>query len=328
MTEPLLDIRDLTVAFTGRGAPVTVVDRVSFQLWRGEVLAIVGESGSGKTVTAMSILRLLPEPPARLIGGEIHFDGQDLTTLNEKALGKIRGRRIGMVFQEPMSSLNPVKTIAYQIIEPLRQHLGLSAHDARIRARQLLDRVRIPAAAQRLDSYAHELSGGQRQRVMIAIAIACDPEILIADEPTTALDVTIQAQVLELLREIQAESRMGVILITHDLGVVAEFADRVAVMYAGRIVDTGPVVPFFEKPAHPYSEALLRSLPDPDHPVHRLTAIDGTVPRPSEMPPGCRFEPRCPVHREICAQVLPELYRLDEGRRTACLAPFGYRVPE
>ena len=328
MTEPLLEIRNLKVAFTGRGRPVTVVDDVSFQLGRGEVLAIVGESGSGKTVTAMSILRLLPEPPSRLLGGSVRFGGRDLATLTEKALCEVRGRRIGMVFQEPMSSLNPVKTIAYQIIEPLRQHLGLSARDARIRARQLLDRVRIPGAAQRLDSYPHELSGGQRQRVMIAIAISCDPEILIADEPTTALDVTIQAQVLELLREIQAESRMGVILITHDLGVVAEFAHRVCVMYAGRIVDTGPVAAFFERPAHPYSEALLRSLPDPDHPVRRLTAIDGMVPRPSEMPPGCRFEPRCPVRREICTQVLPELYRLDEDRRTACLAPFGYRVPQ
>ncbi len=328
MTEPLLDIRDLAVAFTGRGAPATVVDRVSFQLSQGEVLAIVGESGSGKTVTAMSILRLLPEPPARLLAGEIRFGGQNLAALNEKALGKIRGRRIGMVFQEPMSSLNPVKTIAYQIIEPLRQHLGLSAQDARIRARQLLDRVRIPAAAQRLDSYPHELSGGQRQRVMIAIAISCDPEILIADEPTTALDVTIQAQILELLREIQAESQMGVILITHDLGVVAEFAQRVCVMYAGRIVDTGPVQAFFERPVHPYSEALLRSLPDPDHPVRRLTAIEGVVPRAAEMPPGCRFEPRCPARRDVCTQILPELYRLGDDRRTACLAPFGYRVPQ
>jgi oligopeptide/dipeptide ABC transporter ATP-binding protein len=327
MTEALLDVRNLTVAFTGRGKPVTVVDDVSFQLMRSEALAIVGESGSGKTVTAMSILRLLPEPPSRLLNGSIWFGGDNLATMTEKTLCAVRGRRIGMVFQESMSSLNPVKSVGRQIMEPLRQHLGLSVGDARTRARRLLDRVRIPGAAQRFDSYPHELSGGQRQRVMIAIAIACDPEILIADEPTTALDVTIQAQVLELMREIQSESRMGVILITHDLGVVAEFAHRVCVMYAGRIVDTGPVHAFFERPAHPYSEALLRSLPDPERPVRRLAAIDGVVPRPAQMPPGCRFEPRCPVRRDVCTRILPELYPLGEDRRTACLAPFGFREP-
>ena len=322
-----LSVRDLRVEFASNAGHVAVVDGVSFDLARAEVLAIVGESGCGKTMTALAILGLLPQPNGRIGGGEILFGGEDLVAMGEPGLCSIRGRRIAMVFQEPMSSLNPVRTVASQIAEPLRVHLGMSRKQARGRALELLDRVGIASPAARMDAYPHEFSGGQRQRIMIAIAIACDPDILIADEPTTALDVTIQAQVLDLLRDIQAQSGLSVLFITHDLGIVAEFADRVAVMYAGKIVESGPVATFFESPAHPYTEALLACLPDPERPAARLRAIDGRVPRAFEMPRGCRFAPRCGFRRPLCGHSEPALFALSEARRAACFKPFDFQAP-
>jgi peptide/nickel transport system ATP-binding protein len=324
---PLLAVKGLTVAFRTGGRELVAVEHVGFDLASGEALGIVGESGSGKTATAMSLMRLLPEPPARILSGEIHFEGRDLLRLAERDLEHVRGRRIGMVFQEPMSSLNPLQSIGTQIAEPLVLHLGLDSAAARWRAIELLERVRIPAAADRLKAYPHELSGGLRQRVMIAIAIACDPALLIADEPTTALDVTTQAQVLALLRDLRQETGMAVILITHDLGVIADFVDRVAVMYAGRIVETAPVGAFFDAPQHPYTEALIRSLPDPGIDVERLVTIEGQVPRPFEWPPGCRFAPRCRYAKPECERAPPPLASLDAGRAVACIRPFGYRNP-
>jgi oligopeptide/dipeptide ABC transporter ATP-binding protein len=323
----LLDVRDLTIAFRSGGRDLVAVDRASFSVRAGEVLGIVGESGSGKTAMALSLLRLLPEPPARVLGGQVMLEGADLLQMGEDSLEAIRGRRIGMIFQDPMSALNPVLTIGDQIMEPLRLHLGLSRSLARERALELLDRVRVPAAAERLNSYPHELSGGLRQRVMIAIAISCSPDIVIADEPTTALDVTIQAQILELLRDLQRDLGMSVIIITHDLGVIAEFAQQVCVMYAGRIVETGPVGDFFEMPAHPYTEALIKSLPEIDNPTTRLVTIEGTVPRSGDPPPGCRFEPRCGFARPPCSAALPELYPINSTQSAACIRPFDYRIP-
>jgi oligopeptide/dipeptide ABC transporter ATP-binding protein len=287
------------------------------------VLGLVGESGSGKSVTALSLLRLLPSPPGRIAAGSICFGGQDLVTASDAAMRHLRGNQVAIVFQEPVTSLNPIYAVGTQLIEPLVLHLGLSRRAARARAIELLERVGVPFPAQRIDAYPHELSGGLRQRVMIAMALACSPKILIADEPTTALDVTIQEQILDLLAELETETGMAVILITHDLGVVAEFADRVAVMYAGRIVEEAPVGPFYDHPHHPYAEGLLQSMPQLETRTRRLPAIEGTVPNPFALPPGCRFAPRCRYARPACTKPVSN----GPGRRAACIRPFEYAAP-
>ncbi len=319
MTTPLLSVKGLSTSF----GSATVVDRVSFDLAAGEVLGIVGESGSGKSVTALSIMRLIAHP-GRISTGSVHFEGEDLLAKSEAEMRKIRGARISMIFQEPMTSLNPVFTIGDQIMETLRQHQGMDRAAARRRAIELLKLVEIPSAERRVDEYPHQLSGGMRQRVMIAIALACSPKLLIADEPTTALDVTIQAQILDLLRQLQRELGMAVVLITHDLGVVAEFVQRVIVMYAGRVAETGPVGGLFRTPQHPYSEGLLQSVPQLDHVVDRLPAIEGSIPSPHDFPPGCRFHPRCKYAKTPCTVIEPKLIELMPGHRAACIRHTGY----
>jgi oligopeptide/dipeptide ABC transporter ATP-binding protein len=320
---PILCVNGLCTQFSGPNGPVTVVDGVSLQLSQGETLAIVGESGSGKSVTAMSILRVLPEPPARIDAGEVLLEGRDLLKLDEDAMRAVRGHQISMIFQEPMTSLNPVMTIGDQIVEALREHREMSRDAALAEAAALLERVRIPDAKRRVMDYPHRLSGGMRQRVMIAMALACRPQILIADEPTTALDVTVQAQILTLLAKLQAEFGMGILLITHNLGVVARVAQRVMVMYAGRVVEEAPVGPLFKDPLHPYTEGLLGATPRmhadaEDGARQRLVDIPGTVPLPDKLPPGCAFAPRCPKAFERCRVERPELLPTRDGRKTAC----------
>ncbi|MEO3388761.1 ABC transporter ATP-binding protein [Mesorhizobium sp. CAU 1741] len=295
--EPLLEISGLTVEFGSGPARVRAVDGVSLTVYPGETLCVVGESGSGKSVTALSVMRLIREPAGRIVSGSIKFRGRDLSTLSQQEMRKIRGKEIAMIFQEPMTSLNPVFTIGEQIAESIRQHDGLSRRDAMDKATELLGLVHIPSPASRIKEYPHQLSGGMRQRVMIAIALACDPKLLIADEPTTALDVTIQAQILELLLELKEKLSMAVMLITHDMGVVAETAERVAVMYGARVAEEASVDDLFENPMHPYTQGLLRSIPriDLDNETkHRLEQIPGSVPiLRSDTPAGCRFAPRC-----------------------------------
>ena len=320
---PILCVNGLRTQFAGPNGYVTVVDGVSLTLAQGETLAIVGESGSGKSVTAMSILRVLPEPPARIAAGEVLLEGRDLLKLDEDAMRAVRGHQISMIFQEPMTSLNPVMTIGDQIIEALCEHRDISQAAAFEEAVALLERVRIPDAKRRVLEYPHRLSGGMRQRVMIAMALACRPQILIADEPTTALDVTVQAQILTLLAKLQAEFGMGILLITHNLGVVARVAQRVMVMYAGRVVEEAPVGPLFKDPLHPYTEGLLGATPrmhaDAEEGARqRLVDIPGTVPLPDKLPPGCAFAPRCPKAFERCRVERPELLPTRDGRKTAC----------
>ena len=315
----LLAVDGLTVAFrTGRGE-VTAVEDLTFTLDAGEVLGLVGESGSGKSVSALAILGLLPRPAARVAAGRVAFEGADLLTMPERRLRRLRGPGIGMIFQEPMSSLNPVFTIGDQITETLRAHERIGPAAARTRAVGLLDRVGIPSAAQRLGDYPHQLSGGQRQRVMIAIALSCNPRLLIADEPTTALDVTIQAQILDLLLDLRAERGMAVLLITHNMGVVAETADRVLVMYAGRIAEQAPVAALFDRPAHPYTRGLLSCVPALDQDLRRLPAIPGSLPDPARRPPGCRFAPRCGLHIPACDDRPPPLLPIASGHAAACI---------
>ncbi len=316
---PLLSVRDLHTRFHTKRGVATAVDHVSFDLAAGEFLGIVGESGSGKSVTALSLLRLIASPPGEIVGGEVSFAGQNLLALSEGALRHIRGNDIAMIFQEPMTSLNPIYTVGDQIMESLIQHLRLSRRAARDRAIELLDQVGITSPAQRVQEYPHQLSGGMRQRVMIAMAISCNPQILIADEPTTALDVTIQAQILDQLRALQQELGLAVILITHDLGVIAEFVSRVLVMYAGRVVEESPVAPLFAQPLHPYAQGLLQSIPQIDRDMERLESIDGVVPSPFDMPPGCAFAPRCRQVMDACRVAPPDLRAAGPDRRAACL---------
>ena len=326
MSEPLLDVRGLKTQLSLEEGPVLAVDDVSFSIPPGGTLGVVGESGCGKSLTALSVMGLVPEPPGRVVGGQIRFQGEDLLSLPEGKLRRMRGRHLSMVFQEPMTSLNPVYTVGEQIAEGVRLHQGLSKAAAREHSVEMLRRVGIPAPEQRVDGYPHQLSGGMRQRVMIDMALACGPELLIADEPTTALDVTIQAQILELLKRLQAERHMAVMLITHDLGVVAESCDAVVVMYAGRVVERAPVKALFRQPAHPYTAGLLRSIPAlqetggaGERP--RLKTIPGMVPSLRRLPGGCRFRDRCERAQEICARVEPTLETKREGQEAACHNP-------
>jgi oligopeptide/dipeptide ABC transporter ATP-binding protein len=326
----LLEVRDLKTHFFTREGVVRAVDGVSFSLEKGRTLGIVGESGCGKSVTALSIMGLIPKPPARIVGGQVLFEGRDLTTLSDKELEDVRGDEIGMIFQDPMTSLNPTLKIGTQITETIRRHEDVSRQEARRRAVSLLDEVRIPNAAARLDDYPHRYSGGMRQRVMIAIALACNPKLLIADEPTTALDVTVQAGVLDLLEDLRDEHEMAMIIITHDMGVVAEAADDIVVMYAGQIVEQAPVLELFDHPEHPYTEALLGSLPQIEGEgirEGRLTAIPGRPPDLIELPEGCRFAPRCPYANleDGCATRLPELRQLRPGHLVRSMHPASER---
>jgi len=320
----VLEIDDLRVHFANRDGVVRAVDGVSWTVGRGETLGVVGESGCGKSVTALSVLRLVPEPPARLAGGSVRFAGRDLLSLPESELRRVRGNQISMIFQEPMTSLNPVLTIGRQIGESLRLHQGLSRPAALDRAAEMLDLVRIPEPRRRLGQYPHEMSGGMRQRVMIAMALACNPAVLIADEPTTALDVTIQAQILGLMAEIRDRLGTAIVLITHDLGVIAEMAERVVVMYAGRKVEEAPAEALFEQPMHPYTVGLLASIPRLNREAEasrtrpRLAEIPGLVPSLSRAPVGCTFAPRCPLATERCRRDYPPLEEKRPGHLAAC----------
>ncbi len=331
---PLLEVSNLRTYFRTDAGVARAVDGVSFEVEQGETLGIVGESGSGKSVTALSIMRLIPEPPGEIQpGSSIRFRDEsgviDLATASEEQMRRIRGNDIAMIFQEPMTSLNPVFRVGDQIMESLRLHQGLSKREARDRAIEMLRLVGIPIPEQRVDEYPHQLSGGMRQRVMIAIALACDPKVLIADEPTTALDVTIQAQILELLNRLQEELGMAIILITHDLGVVAETCDRVIVMYAGQVFEEGPVDDVFRNPQNPYTEGLLRSIPRLGRRTERLAVIPGVVPSPLDWPSGCRFHTRCPYGWELTQREEPPLFELGPGRRSKCwLVKFPERREE
>jgi oligopeptide/dipeptide ABC transporter ATP-binding protein len=317
----LLEVKNLQTHFPTRAGLVRAVNGVSFYLDSGELLGLVGESGCGKSITALSIMRLIT-PPGKIAGGDITFDGKNLLTLSDAEMRQIRGDDIAMIFQDPMTSLNPVYTVGEQIAEALRLHRKLSRKAARAAAIEAMREVSIPDPARRVNDYPHQLSGGMRQRVMIAMALACDPKLLIADEPTTALDVTIQAQILELLDELRKNRELAVLLITHDLGVVAEVADRVAVMYTGRIVEESPVEELFARPKHPYTEGLLRSVPKLTSAAvgkkERLETIEGTVPSPTELPPGCHFAPRCPYRMPRCTEEVP-LYDLEGGVKVRCV---------
>ncbi|MSU90764.1 ATP-binding cassette domain-containing protein [Rhodobacteraceae bacterium 2CG4] len=319
----LLTVRDLGVRLGG----LHLVEGVDLDLARGRTHGLVGESGSGKSVTAMAIMRLFDPRLFQVRARRIAFDGRELTDLDNRQMRRIRGAEISMIFQEPMTALNPVLTVGEQIIETLLVHQRLGRAAARRKALEMLEWVRIPAAARRLDEYPHLLSGGMRQRVMIAIAIACRPKLLIADEPTTALDVTIQAQILDLLHELQTEMGMGILLITHDLGVVAGYADEVSVMYAGRIVETGGTAQIYRTPRHPYTEGLIRSHPPVDRDVDELATIPGGVPQPHLRPPGCRFGPRCAHHRAACDLADPPLIGHGGGQRAACIRHADYGAP-
>jgi len=316
---PLLEVQSLSTHFFAEEGVVRAVENVSLEINPGEILSLVGESGCGKSVTGLSILKLIPSPPGRIVSGEILFDGRNLLRLEEKEMERVRGNEISMIFQEPMTSLNPVFTIGDQIMEAILLHQGLDKTEARRRAIEMLDRVQIPSPETRIDAYPHQLSGGMRQRAMIAMALSCQPKLLIADEPTTALDVTIQAQVLQLLKEIQREMGMAVLLITHDLGVVSEIADRVAVMYAGRLVEYVSIQGIFGQMRHPYTKGLLDSIPQLDAKRRRLHAIPGQVPNPVDLPVGCKFHPRCDLMVEACKKEEPPLFQVDGDHFSRCI---------
>jgi peptide/nickel transport system ATP-binding protein/oligopeptide transport system ATP-binding protein len=316
---PVLEVNDLRTVFATRDGEIHAVNGVTFAIATGELLGVVGESGSGKSVTMMSLMGLLPSPPARITGGSILYQGRDVRRMTDRALRELRGGEIGFVFQDPMTSLNPVFSVGYQLVEPIRVHLGLSKAAARARAAELLALVGIPDAARRLDDYPHQFSGGMRQRVMIAMALACDPKLLIADEPTTALDVTIQAQILEIVRELRHRLGMGIIWITHDLGLVAGIADRVLVMYAGQVVEHGPVARIFSDPQHPYTRALLGTVPSVTGPrARRLRTIEGQPPVLTAPPTACPFVPRCPHAFDRCRAENPPRIPVGGDHDVAC----------
>jgi len=323
----LIEVQDLKTHFYTEDGVSTAVDGVSWSLQRGKTMPLVGESGCGKSVTALSIMRLVPNPPGRIVGGRILFEGQNLLELSESEMRRIRGNRIAMIFQEPMSSLNPVYTVGQQIVEAIELHQDVRKKAAWDKAVELLRQVGIPAPEQRVHEYPHQLSGGMRQRVMIAMALSCNPSLLIADEPTTALDVTIQAQILALLRRLQQERNMGVVLITHDLGVVAEVADEVCVMYASKIVERADVHELFANPLHPYTQGLFRSIPRLGQLKDRLDVIPGNVPNPLRFPPGCKFHPRCSIGSQDpqCRTQDPPLREVKPGHWVACWKAEGYQ---
>ncbi|MFB4194981.1 ABC transporter ATP-binding protein [Streptomyces carpaticus] len=314
----LLEVQDLHVEFTSRDGLVNAVNGVSYAVDAGQTLAVLGESGSGKSVTAQAIMGILDSPPGRISKGKILFQGEDLLTMGREARRRIRGEKMAMIFQDALSSLNPVLPVGYQLGEMFRVHRGASRKESRAAAIELMERVRIPAARERVGDYPHQFSGGMRQRIMIAMALALEPDLIIADEPTTALDVTVQAQVMDLLSELQREYRMGLILITHDLGVVADAADVIAVMYAGKIVEHAPVDALYKRPAHPYTKGLLESIPRLDRKGQDLYAIKGLPPNLARIPPGCSFHPRCPIARDRCAVDVPPLYEVAPDRSSAC----------
>ena len=314
----VLEVENLHVEFRTRDGVAKAVNGVSFDLHPGETLAILGESGSGKSVTAQAIMGILDTPPGYVTQGSVRFRGTDLLTLPEKARRRYRGEKISMIFQDALSSLNPVYSVGFQIGEMFRVHRGTSRKDAKKHAIELMDRVHIPAAHDRVNDFPHQFSGGMRQRIMIAIALALDPEIIIADEPTTALDVTVQAQVMQLLADLQAESKMALILITHDLGVVADVADKISVMYAGRLIEKAPVLELYASPAHPYTERLLAAIPRVDLKGQELYTIKGIPPNLTDIPAGCAFHPRCPYAQPICTEQVPALDEVSAGRRSAC----------
>jgi oligopeptide/dipeptide ABC transporter ATP-binding protein len=319
MTAPLLQVEGLVTEFQTEAGVVRAVDGVDLRVGKGETVALVGESGCGKSVTALSIMRLVQAPAGRIAAGRVLLEGVDLAKLPETEMRKVRGARIAMIFQEPMTSLNPVLTVGFQIAEAVRLHRNVSKREAWAEAVKMLDLVEIPDPAERARAYPHQLSGGMRQRVMIAIALSCGPELLIADEPTTALDVTIQAQILELLDGLRERLGMALLLITHDLGVVAERAERVLVMYAGRVIEEGPVADVFRDPRHPYTRGLLRSVPRLGMARAKLDPIPGIVPRLTDLPSGCRFRNRCDLAEADCARIDPPLERFDNGRAAACI---------
>ena len=314
----LLEVKDLRTYFNTEDGEVKAVDGISFQLQRGDTLGIVGESGSGKSVTNLSIIRLIPNPPGRIVSGQVLFDGVDILALPEGDVRKIRGRRIAMIFQDPMTSLNPFMKISRQLMEITRLHLGHTKTQAYNHAIKMLETVGIPDARSRVDSYPHEFSGGMRQRVMIAMALSCEPELLIADEPTTALDVTIQAQILELIKTLKRATGASVILITHDLGVVAGMTDHLVVMYAGKVFEQAPTGELFALPGNPYTKGLLRSVPDPTAEQGQLYQIPGLPPDVARLPPGCPFAPRCERAEEICGREFPPFVQLTAGHFSLC----------
>lgn len=316
--DPLVSIKGLKTYFFTEDGVVPAIDGVDFEVRRGETLAIVGESGSGKSVTSLSIMRLIPSPPGKIVEGEITFNGESLLSKTDTEMRRIRGNKISMIFQEPMTSLNPVFRIGNQIAESLVLHQGMNNKQALKEAVRLLEQVGIPDAERRVRQYPHELSGGMRQRVMIAMALACNPELLIADEPTTALDVTIQNQILHLMKELKEKTNTSIILITHDLGVVAEIADRVVVMYAGQVIEQGDVFTIFENPKHPYTVGLLESMPSHKKRTGKLKTIEGVVPNPLHLPAGCRFAPRCEYARELCHSEMPDVVTSGEDEMVRC----------
>ena len=325
---PILSVEGLSTAFRTRSGPVFAVNDVSFDLAPGELLGVVGESGSGKSVTMMSLISILPSPPAENRGGRVMFDGRDLLTLPPRELRQVRGAGIGFIFQDPMTSLNPVFTVGNQLMEPLVTHMGMGKAQARIRARELLELVGMPDAARRLDDYPHQFSGGMRQRVMIAMALACDPKVLIADEPTTALDVTIQAQIIELVRGLRQKLGMAIIWITHDLGVIAGIADRVMVMYGGQIVEMAPVRELFANPRHPYTRALLKTVPSVRGArAAKLNVIEGQPPIVTDPPHACNFRFRCPFAFDRCARQNPPRFPVAAGHDAACFWDFDRDAP-
>lgn len=314
----LLEVKDLKTYFFTRRGVVKAVDGVNFSLRGGETLGLVGESGSGKSITCFSIIRLVPQPAGRIVGGQVIFNGEDLLKKSEREMTNIRGKRISMILQDPMVSLNPLYTIGDQVTEPIIQHQGLDKKDSWEKAKELLTLVRIPSAEVRMKEYPHMMSGGMRQRIVGAIAMSCQPHLLIADEPTTSLDVTVQAQFLRLLKELQQQANVSMIMVTHDLGIVAKVCDRVAVMYAGRIVENTDVRELFNNPTHPYAEALIKSLPKMEEKAERLYTIEGQPPELHNLPPGCSFAPRCPKVMNICRQEFPPEVEVKDRHYVSC----------
>ncbi len=316
--EPLVQVKGLKTHFFTEEGVVKAVDGVDFEINPGETLGVVGESGCGKSVTSLSIMGLVESPPGKIVEGEINFQGTDLTKLSQKEMRKIRGNDISMIFQEPMTSLNPVYTIGNQISEAIMLHKKVNKEEAKRQSIEMLEKVGIPLPEQRVNEYPHQLSGGMRQRVMIAMSLSCDPQLLIADEPTTALDVTIQAQILELMNDLKESYGMAIMMITHDLGVIAEVSDRVAVMYAGKVVEYTDVETLFKDPEHPYTWGLMNSIPKLDQTVERLEAIPGSVPSPLNFPSGCKYNNRCPLATDKCREIEPELETISEGHQVRC----------